>query len=476
MKKFKKFFAVLLTLAMVLGMSMTTFAAEKSAEITVKGAGSGAKFQYLQVIKADTSKSTGWAFKNDNILANYKAVDAFKDMTDQQIIKAMIDNTASASDIASALANVKNAGYELSAQSGSPITVTAAGVYYIEGTETGFNYNPMAAYVSFKEYDPATGIPAALDNAEVDAKREPRTVVKSSDQENNVTEIGRIVTYTVESVVPYVSANETNYVYKIKDTIEGADYVTVKTGENAGKIEVSVRIGSTVDTKKYVSANDRSFELDLTEYLNNNAHKNEDVVITYQAEVKDVKVGNIVTVTSGKNDGTDDFSSDKIWDYTGDITLTKYASDDNNDDLTDNAKLDGASFVVYKNTSEGIRYATFTDGKFAGWVANEGEATKVATANGGTLKVEGLASGTYFFKEVVAPEGYSITETPEEVKLEAGESVADIFHGAGKMIDFELGALPSTGGIGTTIFTIGGCAIMIIAAGLFFASRRRSAK
>ena len=36
--------------------------------------------------------------------------------------------------------------------------------------------------------------------------------------------------------------------------------------------------------------------------------------------------------------------------------------------------------------------------------------------------------------------------------------------------------LPSTGGIGTTIFTIGGCAIMILAAGLYFASRRRSAK
>ena len=40
----------------------------------------------------------------------------------------------------------------------------------------------------------------------------------------------------------------------------------------------------------------------------------------------------------------------------------------------------------------------------------------------------------------------------------------------------KLSALPSTGGIGTTIFTIGGCAIMIIAAGLYFATRRKSAK
>lgn len=40
----------------------------------------------------------------------------------------------------------------------------------------------------------------------------------------------------------------------------------------------------------------------------------------------------------------------------------------------------------------------------------------------------------------------------------------------------KLASLPSTGGIGTTIFTIGGCAIMIIAAALFFASRRRAVK
>ena len=40
----------------------------------------------------------------------------------------------------------------------------------------------------------------------------------------------------------------------------------------------------------------------------------------------------------------------------------------------------------------------------------------------------------------------------------------------------KLASLPSTGGIGTTIFTIGGCLIMVIAAGLFFASRRKASK
>ena len=37
MKKYKKFWAVLLTLAMVLGMSMTSFAAKDGATLEVKG-------------------------------------------------------------------------------------------------------------------------------------------------------------------------------------------------------------------------------------------------------------------------------------------------------------------------------------------------------------------------------------------------------------------------------------------------------
>ena len=40
----------------------------------------------------------------------------------------------------------------------------------------------------------------------------------------------------------------------------------------------------------------------------------------------------------------------------------------------------------------------------------------------------------------------------------------------------KLASLPSTGGIGTTIFTVGGCAIMILAAGMFFVSRRRASR
>lgn len=59
--------------------------------------------------------------------------------------------------------------------------------------------------------------------------------------------------------------------------------------------------------------------------------------------------------------------------------------------------------------------------------------------------------------------------TAMSLKDQDGETVANI-------PNTKLASLPSTGGIGTTIFTIGGCAIMIIAAGLFFATRRKTEK
>ena len=100
------------------------------------------------------------------------------------------------------------------------------------------------------------------------------------------------------------------------------------------------------------------------------------------------------------------------------------------------------------------------DGRLTAWEVKFGLTTdsdlkKVGdfaiTYDGGTKEVTGAVNNTTVKDEDTDFKGYNIVNTP-------------------------LSALPSTGGIGTTIFTIGGCAIMIVAAGLFFASRRKSAK
>ena len=72
MKKFKKLFAVILSLAMVLGMSMTAFAVDHkpvpgdSAEITVNGVKAGAEVTAYKIAEGQ------W---NDNGFTGYKVVD-----------------------------------------------------------------------------------------------------------------------------------------------------------------------------------------------------------------------------------------------------------------------------------------------------------------------------------------------------------------------------------------------------------------
>ena len=170
--------------------------------------------------------------------------------------------------------------------------------------------------------------------------------------------------------------------------------------------------------------------------------------------------------------------------------------------------LGGAEFTIYTD-ADAKTQVTWPEG-------SQMSATATSDPSTGNIKFEGLKFGVdYYLKETKAPTGYSINNTIYKVKCEYPDGVdeEDLLKGAVKLdkylvtitnmssgkveldkvevkyggeanmisnavavVNTTLSELPSTGGIGTTIFTVGGCAIMIIAAGLYFASRRKAAK
>ncbi len=94
MKKMKKILAVILSLAMVLGMSITSFAAGtgKTTTITLNGA-NGATVYSQQIVEADqTNNVTGWKFcTNDAAVAfatSFKA--SMKSANDNAAIEELI--------------------------------------------------------------------------------------------------------------------------------------------------------------------------------------------------------------------------------------------------------------------------------------------------------------------------------------------------------------------------------------------------
>lgn len=464
MKKMRKIFAVLLTLAMVLGMSMTSFAATKNtATIKVTNADK-ATLTYAQVIKADQSTETGWAFVNTEVATAYKT--AFEATDDQVAIKAMLPAAnVDANKLGAAQANAAN--HVTFTAMTNPQTVDAAGVYLVKATEAGYTYNIMSAYIGFGEVT-ITGeegnvtydYPSLVD-AELEAKKTPTKVEKEAVDTDNVVATGDILTYKVKTNVPFIASTDTDKTFWAYDELTGAEYTEKET--------VTITLGGEDVTKTYpITWDTKKFSVDLSNMINDaNSNAGKEVVITYKVKV--TSDNDVITnkATAGHK-GTADFGSKEINVYQGNITLTKTGEN--------NVKLANAGFEVRKGSTESraLRFTRLEDGVYK--YDPNGTVTEVFTKADGTVKVQGLDVGTYYFKETTAPKGYSVNQNQSTATLNVEDKASAVLTATTSMTDTKLSALPSTGGIGTTIFTIAGCVIMIAAAGLFFASRKKTNK
>ena len=478
MSKVKRILSVIMAMVMVLAMSVPTFAAGENATITLKRFDKANKVEYMQIIQKDETKTSGWAFTNG---AGKCFTEAFE-LTDsedaqQQVIWGLIkynDNSvklptgvtateATAAKIDLALSKVAAINRFTETTDKTKIEVSAAGVYAIKAEETGFTYKTATAYVGFGEPYPA------LTDAEVTAKKSPTTVDKTVADDDHVVAIGDIVTYTIEAYVPFIdAANTNNRTFTITDKITGADYYLA--GPNSvNSVTMEGKDGQV--GKIVVNEDGKGFTIDLRELVADTANPNagKKITVTYTAKVKEVTVEN--TAGSHTADATYGGNNVPVKLFTGEITLLKYGDSDEANVLKD------AQFEVSKDeAATPLKFKLQENGNYRYAPDAEDASTVVKTNAEGKIVVEGLNVGTYHFKETKAPEGYSINTDGKDITLTQTGVATAIVKASGKLNDTKLNALPSTGGIGTTIFTIGGCAIMIVAAGLFFATRRKTQK
>lgn len=83
--------------------------------------------------------------------------------------------------------------------------------------------------------------------------------------------------------------------------------------------------------------------------------------------------------------------------------------------------------------------------------------------------IDGLDAGIYLLYENSAPEGYVKSESPVIVLIPSASDENTYYVN----VKFANAAIPHTGGAGTTMYTVGGIVILLLAGVVFVISRKK---
>ena len=477
---FKKIGALLVAAIMVLSMCTAVFAdGNANVEIKLKNFDNAEKVEYMQIIQKDESTTSGWAFTNGAGACFIEAL-GMQDSADaqQEVIwglikfqdpKVVLPTGVTAKQVTAAnidLALIKVAALTRfkALTDKTKIEVSEAGIYAIKAEEEGYTYKTATAYVGFGEPYPA------LSGTEVIAKKSSTSVDKTTEDADHVVAIGDIVTYKIEAYVPFIdAANAENRTFTITDEITGADYYLTGTDSvSSVKMEgTNDQVGSIVVDPKDAT----KFTVNLNSLVasKDNPNAGKKITVTYTAKVNALTVEN----KAGSHVANTEYGANNVpvKVFTGEITLTKYG------DNKENNVLASAEFEVYKdNATTPLKFKQQENGNYR-YAPDAKDATTTVITNGeGKIVVEGLDVGSYHFKETKAPTGYSINTDGKTIELTQTGVATAIIKNSDKLNDTKLNSLPSTGGMGTYLFTIIGVVVMAGAAGAFFISRRKGSE
>lgn len=469
MKKLKKLFAVMLSLIMVLAMGITSFAAKVTNEyadkitITNLAADVETTLNVYNIIYLDQDNAGNQTWKVVGWAKDYISEDTTNGkftITDADGLK----NAADARSSADYTATETGTSHEFT---GLPI-----GAYVIRAFDTKGTYDLMVA----NTYDKDGQTYMASKSADVTAKMGEYKVTKEAS--DKFVHRGQRVNFTVTTqMAPKSNEDGDNLTqFKVIDTSTGlkADSFVLGTVTIAGEAK-------TFDANNAAAVDNNdgtvTYTVDLSDFIAS-TESGSTITVKYSAVVENDHTYNNSATASAE---TVRYTPARVDGFEGSVTLKKVDKNGN--------VLNGAEFQLLKvtpATEEGaeatktpvsvvpVKDANGRDKAGEYKVALDGEegATTTLVATNGTLKVTGLDEGNYEFKETKAPTGYSVNSENKAFTITANEE-KEVTEDAGEFVNTKLSALPETGGIGTTIFTIVGCGIMIAAAGLFFASRRK---
>lgn len=529
----KKFFTILLALAMTFALSATAFAQSSTGTITIANPQADKTYEIYKIFDAKVVPNSNpaaysYTIQSDSVWFNTvkeyanmpeepSAADentdglTLKEVSGQPGTWVVIFTTPAfnAADFAAALNKALKGVPEVP---DDPNTTENEHQDAIVPTITGVTPNASlptgdpAQYTAALPYGyyfvtTGAGTVCSLDTNFPDVtiydKNEKPPFDKTDDDADGSVYVGQVVNYTITGKVP-ATTGYTTYTWKVTDTMsEGLTF----------NKDVKVTVGSIeyIPTSDELKLNDKGFELNLN-MVGREWAVGAAIKITYSATVNEKAVQddntekNHATLEYSNNPGDSNSTTttppEEEIVYTGGIVIDKYAANPENQS-DQSKKLAGAKFVLYKEVEEGGTtkklYYKFTAGVADNPATTENEyqapktewiewdhslnaqnlPTIVETDKQGHAEFQGLENGTYYVEEIEAPEGYNPLADPIEVTINVT--------GDSQHIDYQLDVpnstgseLPETGGIGTTIFYIIGGLLMVGAVVLLVVRKKMS--
>lgn len=231
-------------------------------------------------------------------------------------------------------------------------------------------------------------------------------------------------------------------------------------------------------------AKDAGFDLNdgATITVTYTAHLNENAAVNGSAENK-----NSVRLQYSNNPRPDG----EYWGYTPNYTpeseVYVYTYQLNNTKYHDTAEhgneLKDVGFRLYSDADYKNEVELYQDGEFYYPIKNASnkQAVEMKSAEDGTFNVKGLDAGTYYLKETKTPADYNPCDVPPVIiKANHKGNQVDLNGStlSTTIINKKAGGitLPSTGGIGTTIFYVVGGGLMVAAIVLLVTKKRMENK
>lgn len=337
---------------------------------------------------------------------------------------------------------------------------------------------------------------------------------------------GDTVTYTITSKVPDVSGYTKGYKFVIKDTL--SDGLTFNEGTVSVKIGANDLVAPNYELKTGTDAAPNTFTLELKNMTTEEGGKQvpntaiyptgETITLTYTATVNEKAVTGIDPNTNKAKveysnkpgeDGTGESEEVEAKVYTFEFGIFKYSLKDGTvDEASNRNPLANAQFKLYADEAHNKEIKLVEEtGKVYRQAKDDTETAVdyIETDTTGRVTIKGLKEGTYYLAETKAPAGFN--KLVGDIKVEIGNPVYDTTDTT-KLNSYDVtytmpgetsssikvtvptdanlaenpvlnkagSVLPSTGGMGTVVFTIAGAAIigLMLVSSLVSKKRKRS--